>query len=482
MEVRPETGLDLQGFGEPATLSCGAHLRRRAADAASMEAAAQAVVDGLYETFGGAGPEPEFALLRLFRSMRTKDARAACPQGLPGPDDAPAMVLLGSRGLEPAWCGRLGSRKHQLIPLPDPDALDGIPMVMRLLQELGLGEAMWSAEAPFPADHELGVFHIEEAAQSPYVPDQDFVRAHGIKSVVGFGGTLPGRDVFVVLGFARSAVPLTAADRLRLLASHVRAALIARPRAPVFETGSGQEPDIDVATALAQRVDALEAVLRQYDAFTLEQARRLEDASARHREERRFLAELGHEIRTPLNGIRFVASKLSEGGMSDPETLEILKTSTVRLHAYADRIAELGRAGDMEDDVELDDRFARACVLVADDEPTNRLVARRMLAALGVERVLEASDGREALEQFADVDLILMDVQMPELDGLAATRQIRKERPELPVVAMTASVLIEQREACARAGMTDFLPKPLDRALLRAVLIHWLRRDTVQSG
>lgn len=126
----------------------------------------------------------------------------------------------------------------------------------------------------------------------------------------------------------------------------------------------------------------------------------------------------------------------------------------------------------------------RARVLLVEDNPVNLVVARRMLAKLGIDSLV-ARDGVEALAalQRERVDLILMDCQMPNMDGYQATQRIRateQERPatdRLPVIAMTANVMPGDRDKCLAAGMDDFLGKPLDAAALRRTLDTWLGPD-----
>jgi len=113
-------------------------------------------------------------------------------------------------------------------------------------------------------------------------------------------------------------------------------------------------------------------------------------------------------------------------------------------------------------------------VLLAEDNPANRVVATQMLAALG-HQVTTACNGREALSVLDDAlfDLVLMDIQMPEMDGLEATRHIR-QRPSttarLPIVAMTAYALEGDRERFLAAGMDAYIAKPLTPDELKRVL------------
>jgi signal transduction histidine kinase/CheY-like chemotaxis protein len=116
-------------------------------------------------------------------------------------------------------------------------------------------------------------------------------------------------------------------------------------------------------------------------------------------------------------------------------------------------------------------------VLLVDDHPVNRLVARRLLEILGVE-VIEAASGEAALELLhaSDFDVILMDCQMPGMDGFETTRRIRKMREgksETPIIALTASVLEEDRKKCLEAGMNSHLAKPVQRETLDEVLSLW---------
>ncbi|TVR75547.1 MAG: response regulator, partial [Spirochaetaceae bacterium] len=121
-----------------------------------------------------------------------------------------------------------------------------------------------------------------------------------------------------------------------------------------------------------------------------------------------------------------------------------------------------------------------ARVLVAEDNATNQLVALGILRKLGVHGDAVA-DGKEALRALETIpyDLVLMDVQMPEMDGLEATRSIRSGRsgvrnPDIPIVAMTGHAMQEDRERCLAAGMNDYLSKPVQVNEFTRVLDKWL--------
>lgn len=118
----------------------------------------------------------------------------------------------------------------------------------------------------------------------------------------------------------------------------------------------------------------------------------------------------------------------------------------------------------------------RLQVLLAEDNPVNQKVALLLLESLG-HKVTVASDGERALSAWrvGDFDYVFMDVQMPNMDGLLATKHIRQEekrtgRAPIPIVALTASAMHEEREACLAAGMNDVLTKPVTRDDLQNVL------------
>jgi CheY-like chemotaxis protein len=129
-------------------------------------------------------------------------------------------------------------------------------------------------------------------------------------------------------------------------------------------------------------------------------------------------------------------------------------------------------------------------ILLAEDNRTNQRLAIAFLEKMG-HRVDAVANGAEAVEALRSrpYDLVLMDVQMPEMDGLEATRLVRQtstgvRNPDIPVVAMTAHAMKGDRERCLEAGMNDYLSKPINRAELAAVIERWLseRRSVPHPG
>jgi osomolarity two-component system, sensor histidine kinase TcsA len=120
-------------------------------------------------------------------------------------------------------------------------------------------------------------------------------------------------------------------------------------------------------------------------------------------------------------------------------------------------------------------------VLLAEDNPINQKVMIKTLASLGFDKVDLANDGKEAVTMAFTAsrayDIILMDINMPILDGVSATREIRLAGINTPIIAMTANALKGQAEAYIAKGMTDYVSKPVDRKKLVAILLSCLKKD-----
>jgi two-component system sensor histidine kinase/response regulator len=131
-----------------------------------------------------------------------------------------------------------------------------------------------------------------------------------------------------------------------------------------------------------------------------------------------------------------------------------------------------------EDDYKMAEQMVRgAYLLLVEDNEVNQEVAQQILGDAGI-RVDVASNGAMALAKIAvaDYDGVLMDCQMPVMDGYDATRELRKDprNAELPVIAMTANAMVGDKEKCLAAGMNDFIAKPIDVAQLFTTLARWV--------
>ena len=132
-------------------------------------------------------------------------------------------------------------------------------------------------------------------------------------------------------------------------------------------------------------------------------------------------------------------------------------------------------------ETQLRRRFAGARVLLAEDEPISQEVSRTILEDVGlVVDLAEDGEMAMALAQIADFDIILMDMQMPKMNGLDATRAIRADslNMDTPILAMTANAFLEDRQACLDAGMNDHIGKPVVPEIMFEILLKWLSRNS----
>ncbi|MBU0484075.1 MAG: cache domain-containing protein [Proteobacteria bacterium] len=131
------------------------------------------------------------------------------------------------------------------------------------------------------------------------------------------------------------------------------------------------------------------------------------------------------------------------------------------------------KSGDREELFRIDPSFAGARILLTEDNQTNQFVALEILTKAGLQ-VDIAENGRQAVQALTDrnYDAVLMDIQMPEMDGIEATHRIRAlaGREKLPIIAMTANAMKGDRERCLAAGMNDYISKPINRPELFRVL------------
>jgi hypothetical protein len=221
-------GAELARFGD--------EIRAVARRATTMERAANEVADILWRSFRQSDGTPEAALVRIYKTHPFErlppdlQEFAAGVAGIPVAPDVRCLTLLASRGLEPAWNDRRTSEGHRAIPLPSVEFVLRLPMVAGLVEQLGLDVAdvvrPQKKRVLELAQRTYGVFHVHDAAGSPYVPAQDFVADYGIRSALGFGGVLFTGDFFAVVIFSRVEVPERAAQTIRVLSLATRVALM----------------------------------------------------------------------------------------------------------------------------------------------------------------------------------------------------------------------------------------------------------------
>jgi PAS domain S-box-containing protein len=166
-----------------------------------------------------------------------------------------------------------------------------------------------------------------------------------------------------------------------------------------------------------------------------------------------------------------------EGFLIKPVTPSTLLDTIIGVVGKQGGFRRAGRSGD-DWKIQTLDGIRGAHVLVAEDNKINQQVAEELLAQAGL-KVTIANNGREAVEMLEDkneYEAVLMDMQMPEMDGYEATRAIRQNPKfaELPIIAMTANVMAGDREKCIEAGMNDHVAKPIEPDKLFKTLVQWI--------
>ena len=158
-------------------------------------------------------------------------------------------------------------------------------------------------------------------------------------------------------------------------------------------------------------------------------------------------------------------------------------TASSFFDALAHAVGARVQAGRRAANAPFDREFVGVRALLAEDNPANQMVASELLSRLGLELDI-ANNGREVVDmvraQPGRYAAVLMDMQMPEMDGLAATRALRADAQfrHLPIIAMTANAMKADLDACLVAGMNDHVVKPIDRQALLQTLRRWLPAGT----
>ena len=218
---------------------CASELRTLGAGSSSPQDVAQRIASYLYRQFGNDQTgQQDCVLVRCFLTRpygeldpKSQDcARRALACG-PGSLDMKCLTLFGTAGAQPEWNDRNRSRRYRSIPLADKQVVSQFPMVLQLLQQLGVDfTSKPQHESARPIDwteRTLDVFHVAEAKGSPFVPAQEkFVIPFGIESVLGFGGVFPSTAFFTVILFSKQKITRETAELFKPLAMSVRSALL----------------------------------------------------------------------------------------------------------------------------------------------------------------------------------------------------------------------------------------------------------------
>ncbi|WP_415713520.1 response regulator [Maridesulfovibrio sp.] len=135
---------------------------------------------------------------------------------------------------------------------------------------------------------------------------------------------------------------------------------------------------------------------------------------------------------------------------------------------------------------QVENEFKEFKLLLVEDNPINQQVAEQILLSTGIE-IHSAANGKIATEmvQETEYDILLMDIQMPEMDGYEATKKIRSElgMTDLPIIAMTAHAMRGDKEKCLNSGMDDYIPKPIDKEqMISTIRAHLLKKKALQNS
>lgn len=241
--------LDLSQFDLPQMLRCGLGVRRAAAGSDSMEEALHSICRYLYDDLRTPSGERACALVRAYKTHpyaslepSLQDFALRLLDGATPAATLRCLTLMASVGDQLEWNDRRKSAGHQAIPLPRPDFVEKAPMIAQLFHQFGLD----LTDVVAPSENVVrdlegrtyGVFFVENATDSPFIPAKDFVRSHRIRSVLGCGGSLRGGDLFAIILFTRLEVAPDAADRFRTIALDIKSALFSYDEESVFSAAA----------------------------------------------------------------------------------------------------------------------------------------------------------------------------------------------------------------------------------------------------
>jgi hypothetical protein len=252
--------IDLTKFGLGEMLRCSLELRRVARHEYTMEATARRITQFLYDELATREGGRACVLVRCYKThpfgglpadlqvFARRSLLSTEPHVEPS-NSMRCLTLLATAGDESSWNERQQSMNHQAIALPSAEIIQRAPMIAQLIYGFGLT----LTDLLQPSRDVLrklegktyGVFHVEHAAGSPFIPEQaNFVERYGIRSVVGFGGSLLSGDLFAVILFTRTRISVDIAERFRTVALDAKACLVRFLDTQVFENVGASSPEL----------------------------------------------------------------------------------------------------------------------------------------------------------------------------------------------------------------------------------------------
>ncbi len=265
---------------------CSAVLRQLGEHSRSLRDVAERTVDYLYSILGDPHTGTrDCVLVRCFRTMAYSRLEPLVQQiareklgGLSPSPDLKCFALIATAGEQPDWNRVELSHHYRVIPMVNADFVKQFPMFSQLLHQFGVPAAFdVTPHAECLVDLEektYNVFYVPDALDSPYVPVQEeFVRKHGVKSVLCFGGMLPSRDLFAVILFSKTAVPRETATLCKSLALSMKTSLLAFDERAEEEPGTerrsampvGASPDRALTARQQSRIGVAEQLLQVYE-------------------------------------------------------------------------------------------------------------------------------------------------------------------------------------------------------------------------
>jgi hypothetical protein len=246
MEMAALDRFNLAMLSPAEVILCGAGAARAASGANSLEDAADQTAHYLYNAlWDPKADQPATALVRFYRTINFADldrslqgyAASVMRPEKPRPS-MKCFTLMGTAGALPEWNSRQTSVAHRAIPLSSRAAIENLPMVSRLIRDLGVSVGALvdppASETISDPGVPLNVFYVKRAEGHRSVPDQRFVREHGIQSVVAFGGSIGPNDLWTIIIFTRVELRPEVAGVFRLLAPDVSIAVLSRLRLKLF--------------------------------------------------------------------------------------------------------------------------------------------------------------------------------------------------------------------------------------------------------